>query len=329
MFQSMYTHHDRRGWRKGTPPVVAEVTDERQFADNESYVRAVHDEGLTHDLAMLDRQRIDRRRALGLMGGGLLGSSLVLTGCSVPGQASPADVSQQPTQPEKTPGTATPTTATDADTTALTEVPSETEGPFPADGSRGVDVLTESGIVRSDIRSSFGGPTGVADGVPLTIELTVADLSSGIAPLVGAAVYVWHCDAGGDYSMYSSAIKSENYLRGIQATDASGTVRFTSIFPACYSGRWPHIHFEVFASLEDATSGERRIIKTSQIALPQEVCESVFAADGRYSGSTSNLARVSLSSDNVFGEDSGRQQLATVAGDATAGFTASLAIGVR
>lgn len=328
MIQSMFSHLDRRGWRKGTPRVGAEVTDEGQFADNESYVRAVHDEGLAHDLAMLDRQRIDRRRALGLMGGGLLGSSLVLTGCSVPGQASPADVSQ-PATPEQTAGTATPTAATGADTTDLTEVPSETEGPFPADGSRGVDVLTESGIVRSDIRSSFGGPTGVAEGVPLTIELTVADLSSGIAPLVGAAVYVWHCDAGGDYSMYSSAIKSENYLRGVQATDDSGTVRFTSIFPACYSGRWPHIHFEVFASLEDATNGERNIIKTSQIALPQDVCESVFATDGRYSGSTSNLARVSLSSDNVFGEDSGRQQLATVTGDATAGFTAALAIGVR
>ena len=103
--------------------------------------------------------------------------------------------------------------------------------------------------------------------MPLTIKLTVKDLATSSA-LVGAAVYVWHCDRDGNYSMYSQAAADENYLRGVQATDESGTATFTSIFPACYSGRWPHIHFEVYSKVSDATSSGP-IVKTSQIALPQ------------------------------------------------------------
>ena len=67
-------------------------------------------------------------------------------------------------------------------------------------------------------------------------------------------MYLWQCDRDGNYSLYSQAAASENYLRGAQEVDANGTVTFTSIFPACYSGRWPHIHFEVYGSLSDATS---------------------------------------------------------------------------
>jgi protocatechuate 3,4-dioxygenase beta subunit len=129
----------------------------------------------------------------------------------------------------------------------LAEVPEETGGPYPADGSNGPNVLDDSGIVRSDIRSSFGSSATTAEGVPLRIRLTVRD-----------------------------AVTGENYLRGAQEAGADGTVAFTSIFPACYSGRWPHIHFEVYASLSDATSSGP-IVKTSQIALPKEACEAVYA----------------------------------------------------
>ena len=136
-------------------------------------------------------------------------------------------------------------------------------------------MLTQSGIVRSDIRSSFGGPTGTAQGVPMTLELTVADLARGGAPFAGAAVYVWHCDRAVEYSLYSENIAGENYLRGVQIADASGSVRFTSIVPACYAGRWPHIHFEVYpdaASIVDADNA----IATSQVALPEDTCRQVY-----------------------------------------------------
>ena len=50
--------------------------------------------------------------------------------------------------------------------TECTTIPEETAGPYPGDGSNGPDVLTQDGVVRADIRSSFGGATGTASGVP-------------------------------------------------------------------------------------------------------------------------------------------------------------------
>jgi protocatechuate 3,4-dioxygenase beta subunit len=139
-------------------------------------------------------------------------------------------------------------------------------------------VLDDSGIVRSDIRSSFGSSTTTAEGVPLEIRLTVRDAATGDAA-TGAGVYLWQCDRDGNYSLYSQAAANVNHLRGAQEADANGTVTFQSIFPACYSGRWPHIHFEVYETLSDATSSGP-IVKTSQIALPKEACEAVYATSG-------------------------------------------------
>ncbi|HET7802267.1 MAG TPA: 3,4-dioxygenase subunit beta, partial [Humibacillus xanthopallidus] len=118
----------------------------------------------------------------------------------------------------------------------------------------------------------------------------------------------------------------ENYLRGVQETDGAGTVQFTSVFPGCYDGRWPHIHFEVYASLADATTSGP-IVTTSQIALPKEACDVVYATSG-YESSVSNLARTSLTRDMVFGDDGGIHQLATMSGSASSGYTAALTIGV-
>jgi protocatechuate 3,4-dioxygenase beta subunit len=126
--------------------------------------------------------------------------------------------------------------------------------------------------------------------------------------------------------LYSQGLENENYLRGVQETSAAGTVTFTTVFPGAYSGRWPHLHFEVYASVEDATSSGP-IVKTSQIALPRAACEQAYAASG-YERSVENLQGSSLTSDNVFGDDGGVHQLATVTGDAASGFVANLTIGV-
>ncbi len=209
------------------------------------------------------------------------------------------------------------------------EIPEETNGPFPADGTNGVNVLTESGIVRSDIRSSFGSGSAVAAGVPLTMTMTVVDVSSATdagTPLEGAAVYVWHCDAEGGYSLYEDGLEGENYLRGVQAADADGTVTFTSIFPAAYSGRWPHVHFEVYPTLDDATSASNRM-RTSQLAFPEEVCEKVFADSSTYPDSARNLQETPLDSDMVF-SDGYSLQMATVTGSVDAGYTATLRVPV-
>ena len=208
-------------------------------------------------------------------------------------------------------------------------VPTETTGPYPGDGSGSNEpnVLIESGVVRHDIRRSLGDIKTLATGVPLRVNLTVTDASNDYEPLSGLAVYVWHCDRLGRYSMYSPGVEDENYLRGIARTNSDGLAWFKTIYPACYSGRWPHIHFEIYKSIAKVNwSGS--LLKTSQIALPSAACKRVYASS-LYSGSAANLAKTSLSSDNVFGNDKGVRQLATVTGSARNGFVANLTVAIQ
>jgi protocatechuate 3,4-dioxygenase beta subunit len=202
-------------------------------------------------------------------------------------------------------------------------IPEETAGPYPGDGSNGANALVLAGIVRSDIRASVDGASGTAEGVPLTVTLTIVDEQC--APLSGYAVYIWHCDRDGAYSMYSGSAQDENYLRGVQVTDGDGKVTFRSIFPGAYSGRWPHIHFEVYPTLASATAAGNKL-RTSQLALPEAACSEAYTADG-YEASVQNLAASSLESDNVF-SDGATLQLAAVDGSVDAGYTATLTVTV-
>jgi protocatechuate 3,4-dioxygenase beta subunit len=278
-----------------------------------------HDLGLEYDLGTLRR-----RRFLGLFAGAGLA---VVAGCATDDAT---DSTTGTTTTSSTPSTTTSsspsaTSSTATGTTDVDEIPQETAGPYPGDGSNGPNVLTESGIVRKDITKSFGSASGVATGVPLTVELTILDADKD-TPLSGAAVYLWHCDAQGRYSLYSDGVTNENYCRGVQAADANGKVTFTTIFPAAYQGRWPHIHFEVYSSLSEATAAGK-ISATSQLAFPKDVCDPVYATDG-YDGSAENMRQTSLEDDNVFGDDDGVHQLATVTGDVGSGYIATLNVGV-
>jgi protocatechuate 3,4-dioxygenase beta subunit len=270
-----------------------------------------HDRGLSHDLPTL----LSRRRALALLGGA--GLAAALAGCGIGGGDDAGSASTA-----AAPGAA----ASDGSTSSSgSGIPEETAGPYPGDGSNGVNVLTESGIVRSDITHSFGSASGVAEGVPLTVTLKVLDTAGDAAPRQGAAVYLWHCDREGRYSLYADDIRNENYLRGVQETAADGTVTFTSIFPAAYSGRWPHIHFEVYPSLDAATTASGKL-RTSQLAFPEAPCREVYATDG-YTQSLQNLSQTSLDTDMVF-SDGYSLQLAKVTGDVDSGYTATLNVPV-
>jgi protocatechuate 3,4-dioxygenase beta subunit len=271
-----------------------------------------HDRGLSHDLPTL----LSRRRALAWLGG--TGLAVALAGCGIAGNDDGAAGAG-------TGGTTAGTAAGIAAGASGTVIPEETAGPYPGDGSNGVNVLTESGIVRSDITSSFGSASGVARGVPLTIRLKVLDTANGSAGRKGAAVYLWHCDIDGRYSLYSEGVTQENYLRGVQETGGDGTVTFTSIFPAAYSGRWPHVHFEVYPSLEAATTASGKL-RTSQMALPEAACRQVYATEG-YSQSLRNLSQTSLETDMVF-SDGYSLQLGTVTGSVEDGMTATLNVPV-
>jgi protocatechuate 3,4-dioxygenase beta subunit len=284
-----------------------------------------HDRGLDWDLPRL----LQRRGLLKLVAGaGLAGAGLITLGaCADDGAnsdpaATPGSDGSPAGAPSGGPGGGgppggAPPESTQTSDTANGELPEETAGPYPGDGSNGTNVLTESGVVRSDITSSFGSSDTKAEGVPLRITMTITDFANDKQPMAGAAVYVWHCDRAGQYSLYSEAVVNENYLRGVQETNAQGQVRFTTIFPACYSGRWPHIHFEVYPSLAKATNSSNKIA-TSQMALTEEASTAVYATAG-YEQSVSNLSRVSLGSDNVFG-DGYDLQVPQVTGNAASGY---------
>jgi protocatechuate 3,4-dioxygenase beta subunit len=280
----------------------------------------LHDRGLAFDLSTLTGL-LRRRRVLGLFAGA--GAAATLAACGDPPTAT--DTGTAGTGPATAAQSSASASAGAAAGIPTARIPAETAGPFPGDGSNGPNALTRSGIVRSDITTSFGSGSGVAKGVPLTINLTILDLSGNAAAYSGAAVYLWHCDAVGRYSMYSSGVTNENYLRGVQAANGAGTVTFTSIFPAAYAGRWPHVHFEVYPTLAAATAAANKII-TTQLALPEAVCRTVYATDG-YGQSLANLSRTSLTSDMVF-RDGWTGQLATVTGSVGAGYVANLTVAV-
>lgn len=297
-------------------------------------MREEHDEGLARDLVELERLAMGRRRMLGWMVSA--GGAAILTGC---GSGDSSSDSSDVTISTSTP---TPTTSdsssgsTDSSSSSgsstCTTYPDETAGPYPADGtntSSGAtsNVLVTSGVVRSDIRSSFVSSSTVAAGVMVTFTITLVDANNSCSPLSGYAIYLWHCDAQGDYSLYDAA--DESYLRGVQVTDSNGQVTFTTIFPGCYSGRYPHMHFEVYSSLSNATNGQYAVL-ISQFAMDADACTDVYATSG-YSGSASNFASASLDDDNVFGDNTDAENEAmtvTMSGSVANGYTAAATVGL-
>ncbi|PHV51213.1 intradiol ring-cleavage dioxygenase [Janthinobacterium sp. BJB301] len=281
----------------------------------------LHDHGLASDLEMMQQQATERRQVLRWLLAGA--ATLPLMSC---GGGSDASSTGSSGAAAGSAGTVTiPTTG------ACTVIPEETGGPYPADGTNTnggsiINVLNQSGVVRSDIRASFNGATGVAAGVPLTINLQLLNASGNCASLAGYAVYLWHCDREGLYSLYSSGVTAQNYLRGVQETDSAGNLSFTTIFPGCYAGRMPHVHFEVYPSLAKAASAANRI-KTSQFTFPMATLSEAYTASG-YTASVRNLSQISYATDNVF-SDGTSLQMATVTGNATQGYVVTLIVAVN
>ncbi|WP_457356531.1 intradiol ring-cleavage dioxygenase [Roseateles sp. P5_D6] len=287
-----------------------------------------HDLGLAHDLSRLHQQAFERRTALRwLLGAGAMSltgaGAIALTGCGGGGSSATSDSSSSSSSGSS--GGSSGTT-----TSSCSVIPSETEGPYPGDGSNTANgsvanALALSGIVRSDIRASIAGASGVATGVPLQVIIELVNTNASCVDLSGYAIYLWHCDALGRYSMYSSGVTGENYLRGVQATATDGTATFQTIYPGCYSGRVPHIHFEVYRSTTTATNWNNKL-RTSQLCFPSDSNTAVYATSG-YGNSAANNNAISLSSDGIF-SDGYSTQLATMTGSVSAGYVARLKVGI-
>lgn len=179
-----------------------------------------------------------------------------------------------------------------------TVTPSETAGPYPS----------RADFRRSDIRENRSG-------TPLTLTIKVVNAGSACAPVANADVEIWHCDAVGDYSQYGSQTAA-TFLRGIQTTNASGEVTFTTIYPGWYQGRATHIHAEVLSG--------GRSVKVTQIAFPDATNDAVRASGvyaSRRTNPTTN-ARDAILSDSL------SLELTTPSGSPSSGYSATLQIGV-
>lgn len=279
-----------------------------------------HKHGLETDLKTM----VKRRHLLGL-GGVMFGAAAInLAGC---GGSSSSDTSGTSSGGSGTGGGSGGGTAGDCVVAS-----SETAGPYPADGSNSANgsvanVLQQSGVVRTDIRTSIGALNGTAEGVEMEITMNLVNVNDSCATLEGYAIYFWHATREGTYSIYEDA--TQNYLRGVGVTDVNGQVTFTSIFPGCYNGRFPHVHFEVYRNITEATLYANSVL-TSQFALPEDACNEVYAL-GSYDPSASNFSRISIASDNVFSDNSTAQmnaQTPSLSGSNATSYIGELTIGV-
>ncbi len=234
----------------------------------------------------MTNKRVSRREALLVFGaaGAALGFGCASRSPTGPAAASPT-----------TPTTPTPGTGTAA---GCAVTPAETAGPFPS----------HAHLFRSDIRES-------KPGTPVTLTINVVDTTNACSPVAGANVGIWQCDATGNYSEYGTQ-SAQAYLRGIQTTNASGQVTFTTIYPGWYRGRATHIHVEVVRNGSSA--------KVTQIAFPEAVNAAVYSS-GVYA--TRGANPTTNSRDGIFA-DSLASELATVTGDQVNGYTATFTVAI-
>ncbi len=176
--------------------------------------------------------------------------------------------------------------------------PEMTQGPYYLDGDK----------VRRDIRE--GRP-----GTRLDLAATVVDVST-CKPIKGAAVDIWHCDAGGTYSGFAQeGTAGRTFMRGIQRTNAKGLATFTTVYPGWYSGRTVHIHVEV--------SLGGNVVHTGQLFFPETLTDAVYRS-APYSGRPGRDTR--NASDSIFRNGGSKSMLkATKTGS---GFVARITMGV-
>lgn len=191
--------------------------------------------------------------------------------------------------------------------------PEQTEGPY----------FVDEKLNRSDIRSDPA--TGARkEGTALALVLAVSGLRDrACAPVAGAHVDLWHCDALGLYSDVEDPgfnTVGQRFLRGYQVTDANGEVRFRTIYPGWYSGRTVHIHFKVRTD----PGAARGSAFTSQLYFDDALTSRVharmpYAAKGR--------RRDRNADDRIFARGGDQLLLAPkAAGD---GYTARFAVGLQ
>lgn len=150
--------------------------------------------------------------------------------------------------------------------------PEATEGPFYVETPE---------LNRADLLEGETSPT-ILDAIPLSLVMKLNRLNgSTCGPAQGVRVAIWQCDAEGVYSALESNFiqmvdtSDAKFLRGYQDTDASGTVRFQTIYPGWYASRTIHIHFKVRVP---SAQGGSTYEFNSQMYFDDAISDQVLAA---------------------------------------------------
>ena len=192
--------------------------------------------------------------------------------------------------------------------------PQQTEGPY----------FVDEMLLRSDIRSDPSNGA-IKAGAPLALALKVSQVlpDGTCAPLPGAQVDLWQCDAMGAYSDVKDRLfdtKGQKFLRGHQITDGSGAARFVTIYPGWYPGRAVHVHFKVRTSGASAQASEF----TSQFYFDEGLTDRVH---GREPYAAHSGERTRNERDGIF--KNGGPQLTLAVTEADGGYAAAFDLAMR
>src|SRR5579862_6572469 len=200
-----------------------------------------------------------------------------------------------------------------------TLTPEQEEGPYYIDDA----------TIRREISEG-------KQGVPLLLRIALVN-SKSCEPIGNAALDIWHCDAMGVYSGFTSQgggedgrggppgrggpgfgppggrgpggrgrgpggnrqVDETRFLRGVQVTDARGTAEFATIYPGWYAGRTIHIHVKVHTA--------NHVSHTGQFFLPEDITEQIAKLEP-YVKHT-NVHRITHEEDHVFGDQHGSESM--------------------
>lgn len=185
-------------------------------------------------------------------------------------------------------------------------------------------------LERSDIRGNTAGNAAPKPGAPLTLRLRVLDLDNGCAPIPGAVVDIWSCDAKGLYASYSPfGTQGQDFCRGYQKTDANGQVEFLTLFPGSYSGRALHIHFAIQSAARNIRPNDdgRNLpsVFVAQLYFTAATADEVFRSFPLYQ---QGAPRTRNEADGIYASDGGSGYLVQVSKSGNA-YTGVIDVGVR
>ncbi len=233
---------------------------------------------------------LDRRQALGALG--VLGVGAVAAACSS------TKTSSEAASTSASSSTSTSSASSASGTAAsCTLTPEATEGPFYLDIND----------VRQDITEGKAG-------TPLALTINVVDASA-CSAIKDAAVDIWHCDAGGEYSGVQGS-SGTTFLRGTQLTDASGAATFDTIYPGWYQGRAVHIHMKVHV--------DNQVVHTGQLFFDDSLSDTVFQNSPYNSQGTRDMRN---EDDSIFSDAGGSSAIVPVTGSGS-NYAGNITVGV-